>query len=86
MTCLEQCNSLCGQLGPLGPAIFAVVGLALAAFERWNAKRKLDEQKAAHEAALVKAKTERNLARAQAQELEVKVASIRPPPPAGGDS
>lgn len=96
--CVEQAVALCSQLGPMGPTVFMLVAVALAGFERWNAKRKLAakeaeaerrlaEQKAEAEkvqaeaaAALAKVKTERNQHAARAQELEVKIASIRPPP------
>jgi hypothetical protein len=93
MSCQEQAVALCAQLGPLGPLVFMLVGLFLAAFERWNAKRKLDAQKAEAAAAqaaldekLTKVKAERKELAERAQQLEVKVASIRPPPPdAAGD-
>jgi hypothetical protein len=88
MTCQEQAVALCNQLGPMGPLVFTLLGLVLAGFERWNAKRKLDAQKAEAAAAqaaldekLAKVKAERSLHAARAQELEVKIASIRPPPP-----
>lgn len=91
MTCQEQAVALCAQLGPLGPVVFMLVAMSLAAFERWNAKRKLDAQKAEAAAAqaaldekLAKAKAERNEHAARAQALEVRVASIRPPPPSNG--
>lgn len=80
MTCLEQCNALCAQMGPLGPLVFTALGLALAAFERWNAKRKLDAQKAEAEAKLAKVKAERAQFAERAHHLEVKVASLPPPP------
>lgn len=94
MTCQEQATALCAQLGPLGPLVFMIVGLALAAFERWNAKRKLAEQKAEAAAAqaaldekLTKVKAERKEYAERAQALEVKVASLPPPPmPSGGES
>lgn len=96
--CVEQAVALCAQLGPAGPIVFTVLGLALAAFERWNAKRKLEAERAetarklaehkaeaamqaeAAAAALARVKAERNQYAARAQELEVKIASIRPPP------
>lgn len=87
MSCQEQAVALCAQLGPLGPIVFTVFGLALAAFERWNARRKLAAQRAEAAAAqaaldekLAKVKAERKEYAERAQQLEVKVASIRPPP------
>lgn len=96
--CVEQAVALCAQLGPFGPIIFTAAGLAVAAFERWNAKQKLAAEKAEAErklaaqkadaekaqadaaAALARVKAERNEHAAKAQALEVKIASIRPPP------
>jgi hypothetical protein len=84
MTCQEQAVALCAQLGPMGPAVFAALGLGLAAFERWNAHRKLAALKAEAEAKLARVKAERKELAERAQQLEVKVASLPPPPSTAG--
>lgn len=86
--CVEQAVELCAQLGPLGPYIFMAAAAAVAAlFERWRryqaerrAEDKLTAAAAAAEEKLAKVKAERNEHAKRAQELEVKIASIRPPP------
>lgn len=85
--CVEQAVALCVQLGPIGPFAFMAVTFAMAAFERWRrtqaeqkAEAKLAAAQAANEEKLAKVKAERNANAAKAQALEVKIASIRPPP------
>lgn len=94
--CVEQAVALCAQLGPIGPVVFMVATIAMAAFERWRrgqTERKAEEKLAAVQAAadekLAKAKAERNEHAAARQALEVKVAvaeSLRPPPMSSSSS
>jgi hypothetical protein len=81
--CVEQAAALCMSLGPIGPIVLALLGAAVVGFERWRrhqAERQAADKLAAAEEKLAKVKAERNEHAARAHALEVKVASLRPPP------
>lgn len=70
---MPDCSEACAQLGPWGPILVTLLGLALG-WVRERAKRKAAEQDAKGKAA------EAETHKAVAQELRVRVASLSPPP------
>lgn len=82
--CVEGARSLCAELGFAGPLVMgAALGGLVWARERWKRYRlacDAAEEKRAAEAKIAALKEQRNEHAARAQLLEVKVASLRPPP------
>lgn len=82
--CLERARELCDALGPAGPLVMLLLlAAAAAARERWRrfqAERAAAAEKVAAAEKIAAVKAERNQHAQRVQELEVKVASMRPPP------
>lgn len=75
--CVQHATELCMAFGGSGPLVMGLLGAGvMLARERW--RRYVTEREAAEKVAKLKA--ERNEHAERAQRLEVKVASMRPPP------
>lgn len=76
--CEQRARDLCHTLGDSGTTVLLVLGLAAAWAKQWWATRQLAQAKLVE---VTRLKQERNEHAAKAQQLEVKVASLSPPPP-----